>query len=468
MASQLKKNISFLVGADIISKLLPFMTFPYLTRALGPEMYGKYGFAINVAAFFMLLSSPGFVPYGVRAAAQHPGREQDICAKIIALRLVFSIVGMISLVLYTLFLVPDDKQIRLLLLLSGLLMLPGAFNLDWFLTGKSLIVPVAIASVISQIIYTVTILLFVTNDQSAWVVPVGTLAGELVCICILLYVVGRYYGLQWPHLSRQDFREIVPSAMLLGLASFMSLTYNNVDTILLGYLRPMEEVGLYTATYKIMMIVMSFLAILSKVFFPLFASSVGNREDSQTNSDLFLKILFFTSLPLMFGGMLLAEPIVQFILGNKYSGSGLLLTLLLPNVLAGGLANYYASMKLVALNKNKEYLVSVSIGALSNLLLNIIFIPLWGAKAAAVTTCLSYYLVAIVSAWFGRSEKPAPIWHHIKLPLFASLIMIGSILIIMLVIPKAHVLVLVSFGAMVYCSIWLFCKKKNPVFLNLY
>lgn len=450
MSKQLKKNISFLVLAEVISKLLPLMTFPYLTRTLGPEIYGKYGFAMNIVAFLMLLASPGFVPYGMRAVAQNAGEELNIGAKIVGLRLIFAAAAIVILVLYTVFLAPNDNQIRLLLLLSGLLMLPSALSLDWLLTGKSIVAPVAIASVISQLIYTAAILLFVKGVQSVLVVPAGALAGELVCISILIYAVGRSYGLRWPSVSRKDFRDIVPSALLLGFASFMSMTYDKVDTILLGYFRPMEEVGLYAATYKIMWMVMSFLPILSKVFFPLIAESADNTLDSQRDSRLYLKILMFLALPLIAGGIVVAEPLTLLIIGDKYTGSGLLLILLLPNVLVGGLACYYAGMKLVAKNKNREYVIAVTIGAVLNLVLNLIFIPVWGAKAAAVMTCLSQLAVVGIAAWFCRKDTSSLLWESSKIPLITSTIMTLSLITMMSLVPNAHIFIIITLGAVIY------------------
>ena len=64
-----KKNLSALVVANAVTTGLPMLTFPFITRVLGPEMYGKYGFAMGVSGFFMLLASPGFTTFGSRAAA---------------------------------------------------------------------------------------------------------------------------------------------------------------------------------------------------------------------------------------------------------------------------------------------------------------------------------------------------------------------------------------------------------------
>lgn len=459
MSRQIKKNISFLVIAEIISKLLPLLTFPYLTRILGPEVYGKYGFAMNLVGFLMLLASPGLVPYGMRAVAQNAGKERDIGAQIIGIRLLFSAAALLVLLAYALVLAPDDGQIRLLLLLSGLQILPVALSLDWLLIGKSRIPPVAITGVISQVIYTATILLFVKNAQFVWVVPVGTMVGELVCVGILLYVVGRGYGLRRPRLSWQDFRDIVPSALLLGFASLMYMTYDKVDTILLGYFRPMEEVGLYVATYKIMWMLMSFQPILAKVFLPLFAESAVSEQDGQKDSRLYLKILMFLTFPLIAGGVVVADPLTRLLIGEKYAGSGALLVILLPNILAGGLAGYYAGMKLMAKNRNREYVIAVASGAALNLVLNLIFIPVWGAKAAAIITCLSQFVVAGVAAWYERRADFSDLWTSARVPLLLSVLMLLFLLNVKMALPLLNILVVVGLGAAFYLVTWMWVKR---------
>jgi len=57
----INNSIALLV-MDLSSKIFPLVTFPWIVRALGPESYGKVGFAAAVAGFFGLLASPGLQP----------------------------------------------------------------------------------------------------------------------------------------------------------------------------------------------------------------------------------------------------------------------------------------------------------------------------------------------------------------------------------------------------------------------
>jgi O-antigen/teichoic acid export membrane protein len=131
-----------------------------------------------------------------------------------------------------------------------------------------------------------------------------------------------------------------------------------------------------------------------------------------------------------------------------------LLTLLLPNVLAGGMASYYAGMKLVANNRNKEYVMAVAAGALVNLVLNLLLVPLWGAVAAALLTCLSQFTVAGVAAWFGRDIVSPSVLQCAAKPFLVSLFMGAVLVLTRMFIPETHVLLLVALGAALYAGGW--------------
>ncbi len=452
-AKVIGRNLTALVVTDVIAKALPFLTFPFLTRVLGPETYGKYGFATSVTAFLALLASPGFVPWGIRAVAQRPGEERALGGIINGIRMAFGLLGFILLLAYAFTLAPPDGTIRLLLLLGGLTIFPAAFNLDWLLIGKSLILPVALAGIIGQMTYTAAVLSFIRAPSHVWMLPLAVLAGALVTNAILRVVASRRFGRIPPRFDRKEFREIIPQSLLLGFASMMSMLYDKVDTIILAYFRPMAEVGLYTANYRLMMVTTSFIPILGRVFFPLVAGSFSAEGGDVKHSGLYLRLFFLVSLPLVSGGILVAEPLSRLVIGEEYQGSGVLLSLLLPNVVLGGLASYYAAVRLLAMNRNRQYVLCVAAGGMLNLLANLALIPRWGVTVAAVTTCVSQGLVAAMAAWFGRDGHAPPLMPTLRLPVLGSAAMIAALLAARRVFPGMHVLVETSFGALVYAAV---------------
>jgi len=50
-----------LSGIQFVQYLLPLVTFPYLTRVLGPANFGRIAFAVAFINYFQLLTDYGFV-----------------------------------------------------------------------------------------------------------------------------------------------------------------------------------------------------------------------------------------------------------------------------------------------------------------------------------------------------------------------------------------------------------------------
>ena len=67
--TSLKKNIfwnSVRVGSNLV---FPLVTFPYVSRVLGPDTIGLFNYVTAIAAYFTLFASLGFPIYGVREIA---------------------------------------------------------------------------------------------------------------------------------------------------------------------------------------------------------------------------------------------------------------------------------------------------------------------------------------------------------------------------------------------------------------
>src|SRR5258708_21547359 len=113
------------------------------------------------------------------------------------------------------------------------------------------------------------------------------------------------YRIPWLAISPDVWRSFLPICLIMGLASMMSMIYDQIDTVMLRYMRSEAEVGLYVASYRLMTIAMSFTPILGQVFFPLL--SVTTRQYHE-NEQRYLGCLSQSSiglaLPIATGGFI--------------------------------------------------------------------------------------------------------------------------------------------------------------------
>jgi O-antigen/teichoic acid export membrane protein len=446
-------NSAALLALDILSKAMPLVVFPVMVRALGPTAYGKVGFATAVAGFFGLLASPGFTTYAAREAAKDESRVSFLVQHVLGARIAFGVFSYALLVAFALIFAPRDFMTRLLIVLSGLVFLVSSVDVQWVFTARSRMWMVALRGTLGQLIYGGLILLFIRRPSDAWVVPVAGVLSLLAGTLLIWLPARREYHIPWPVISPAVWRSFLPTCLIMGFASMMSMIYDQIDTVMLRYMRSENELGLYVASYSMMTISMSFVVILGQVFFPLLSQTTGrDHENEQRYLGWLGQASVGLALPIATGGFILAEPLTRFVLGAQYAGTATLFRWLTLTIIAGSLASYFGS-QLIPIARERKYLAAVVAGAVVNVVLNLFLIPRYGALAAVFTTVISQAVVASMNYYFVRDLPRPSLRGALGLSVIASSIMAAALLAAGSVFPL-HVVVQVALGAVVYFAIY--------------
>ena len=446
-------NSAALLALDILSKAMPLFVFPVMVRALGPTSYGKIGFATAVAGFFGLVASPGFSTYALREAAKDQGRVNFLVQHVLGARVAFAVVSYLLLIAFALTFAPHDFTTRLLIVLSGLAFLVNSMDAQWIFTARSRMWMVMLRGAVGQLIYGGLILALIRRPSDAWVVPVASVVSLLAGTLLIWLPARREYHIPWPVISPDVWRSFLPICLIMGLATMMSMIYDQIDTVMLRYMRSETEVGLYVASYRLMTIAMSFAPILGTVFFPLLSETTGqDPENEQRYLGWLGQASVGLALPIATGGFILAEPLTRFVLGSQYNGTAPLFRWLMLTILAGPMASYFGS-QLIPIAREKKYLLAVGAGAVVNVILNLFLIPLYGAIAAAFTTAISQTVVAFMNYYFCRDLPRPSLLGALGLSLTASAVMATGLLVARSLFTL-HVVLLVVLGAMIYAAVY--------------
>jgi O-antigen/teichoic acid export membrane protein len=446
-------NSAALLVLDVVSKAVPLVVFPFMVRALGPTSYGKIGFATAVAGFFGLVASPGFSTYALREAAKDESRVHFLAKHVLGARVAFAVVSYVLLIAFALTLAPHDFATRLLIVLSGLVFLVNSLDAQWVFTARSRMWMVTLRGTVGQLIYGGLILALIRRPSDAWVAPVAGVL-SLVAGTFLIWVAARReYCIPWPVISPNVWRGFLPICLIMGFASMMSLIYDQIDTVMLRYMRSEKEVGLYVASYSMMTIAMSFAVILGQVFFPLLSETSGRDHESEQRYLGWLgQASIGLALPIATGGFILAGPLTHFVLGAQYAGTATLFRWLMLTVVAGPMATYFGA-QLIPIAREKKYLVAVAAGAVANVILNLFLVPRYGAIAAAFTTAISQAIVAFMNYYFVRDLPRPSLLGALGLSVAASGVMATGLLFVGSVVTL-HVVLLVVVGALVYAAVY--------------
>ena len=94
------KNYIYNLMFQVLKVILPIITTPYVSRVLGAENIGIYGYTLSISAYFILFGSLGVAMYGQREIAYNQENKKEY-SKIFGEIVIFRIITMsISMIIF--------------------------------------------------------------------------------------------------------------------------------------------------------------------------------------------------------------------------------------------------------------------------------------------------------------------------------------------------------------------------------
>lgn len=171
---------------------------------------------------------------------------------------------------------------------------------------------------------------------------------------------------------------------------------NVSDRYFVQYMVSASANGLYSVAYKVPTI----LTLISVIFLDAWQISAVEENSSATRNRFYSNI--FTSFQgaifiLSSGLILFAKFITYILLDSSYYPSWKFIPFLLLATVYSCFVQFLGNIYL-AEKRSVATLLTTLLGAVLNLILNFLFIPVWGPNGAAIATCISYFAVYAVRA----------------------------------------------------------------------
>lgn len=422
-AQRIIKNTASLLFLGIISQLIGFAAVIYLARVLGPGGFGKINFAIAIITYFTLIANMGLPLLGTREIAREKDKIRDYLGSILTLRLCLALLGF-GLLLLLAFFLNKPIEIKYLIILYGLGLIPSALLLDWAFQGVEKMEYVGLGNILATAIYVVLVLFFVKSPEQILVVPCFQVAGSLLAAVILFSIFAKNLGKPVFKIDLVFWKSLLRKSLPIGFSLIMAQIFYNIDTVMLGFMRSDEEVGYYNAAYKIIMLLIFVIGVYHDAIFPVISNYY------KTSLDSLRKLLSFTqelmvavAVPLAVGGTILARPIINLLYGTDYNNGIIAFQILIWAVVIIYINTAY-SRGLLACKKENWFLAGTIIPAMVNLTSNFILIPPLGLKGAAIATVIAEASGFLVMYIGFKKIFYMPFHNYIIRPLLASSLML--------------------------------------------
>ena len=211
--------------------------------------------------------------------------------------------------------------------------------------------------------------------------------------------------------DKELFRKMFFYTMPLLLAGLAGMINETLDRILLRYLLVvpkgtsdphgfvMSQIGIYGANYKLSILMTLFIQTFRYAAEPFFFSHSKETDSRQLYSKVMTWFVLF-GLAIFLGIVLYIDVIKYFIGSEFHSGIGIVPVLLLANLCLGVIFNLSIWYKLNNMTRFGAYIAIF--GALVTIAANCALIPFMGYAGAAWATFICYFLMMLLSYFWGQ------------------------------------------------------------------
>jgi O-antigen/teichoic acid export membrane protein len=389
-------NTGWMMGDKIARKAVGLLVGVLLARYLGPALFGEFSYAIAFAVIFSPIAMLGLDAIAIRRMIQEPGNRNELLGTSFVLMVGGGVIAF-SMATVAIFVVrPEDSQAHGLVGLLAAACIAQAFIAIefWFesqMQWRFTVYAKTSAFLLLSIVKIALVFLQAPLVAFAWAVLFETILSSAG----LLYVhkLRGYTTKSWRfnlNLAGSMLRDSWP----LICSALFTMIYLRIDQIMLGNMMGGKELGLYSVAVQIAEVWFFVpIALCSSVFPAIIEAEKFSEELFYTRLQRLYNLMAFISYAVAIPLSIFATDIIGILFSSAYAEAAPLLGML---VWAGLFNNLLTARNLLVVAKNwtRVNMVSIAFGCLTNIALNFLLIPRYGAMGAVVATLISYWFAA--------------------------------------------------------------------------
>ncbi|MDZ5757435.1 polysaccharide biosynthesis C-terminal domain-containing protein [Carnobacterium maltaromaticum] len=387
-------NFMYQAGYQMTLILLPIITVPIVSRALGAQGLGTWNFIYSIVSYFMLVGGLGLANYGVREIAVVKHDKQALSKKFWELELfnAFFSLGVLVIYLVLCFFLPN-RELYLILSIS---VFSVFLDISWFFAGIEDFKRITLANIIIRLLSFVFIIVFIrekTDLTTYFLIQAGTtflsqalfwffLKGKIIFIRVSMKAI-------WSH--------FIPSLNFF-IAKLSSTIFSNLNKTILGLMTSMQVVGIYSNSLTLVFMASSLMNALNIVMIPHMSTLNSKKKESELIKTLqkSIHIQFYFTIAILFGIIATNQHLIGWFFGTGFAEMKRIVPLLAVTVVLQSFYGAVSSQYLIPKGEMKSYNMSIFIGALVSLLLDVLLIPIIGIYGAVIGNLCGQLVVCLI------------------------------------------------------------------------
>lgn len=383
----LARNFFSLSLVQFANNFLPLLAVPIIARIIGPDKFGVINFAGAIITYFSLLINYGFDLTATRAIAANNDDEEErsrIFSKILFAKALLLLLSA-GIFVITLFYIPQMASEKRLFIYTYLACFSMVLTPNWLYQGMQELHQMAIFNFIAKLLFTVSLIIFIRQQEDYILQPLLTSLSQIVVgIGSFLWAIKRY-KIRIQPIAIPNILKLLWTEKMIFFSMIVVTLYTTTNTIILGLVQNNKDVAYYTAGWKLIMILQTFVSLpLRLSLFPFIGESFGKgkHEGVSKVKQLAPFITIFTLIAGI-GIWVLAPWLILALYGPQFSEATVVLRILcfVPLVLA--LGDLFGIQTMINLKMDKPFFRITLLGAATGLILNYFLSREMGATGTA-------------------------------------------------------------------------------------
>lgn len=416
LVARIVRGVKASFAAQILYMLSNAVLIVVLTRLfLSPESFGRLYFALSVLGVVGIFASLGLPKSTARYVNEYAEKDPQQLRYIIRWSMVF--LAVLVAIVATVLIVSSDALARWLgepiapfLLVGAAYLAARAFSghLSMILQGFNRITWSAALTAIDGVGRVVVAVALVAAGFGALGALWGYVAGYTLAVLVGGVLVYRYYYARFAEAAEPETglaRRLLEYSVPLTATKGAGVIDSKLDSVLIGILLNTSAVGFYIVAKQ----VSDVLSAPAGAFGTSLSPALGEqkaRQNVERASRLYtesLRYVLLLYIPAAAGLILVAEPVIRLVFGSDYLPAVPVLQVLSVFVVA------YAVTKITSdgldyFGRARSRAIAKGGMAVSNVVLNLLLIPVFGVVGAAVATVITFTAYTLVNVYFIHQE----------------------------------------------------------------
>jgi len=391
------RNALSIFSAQGINYVLSFVIAVLLIRYLGAQRFGEYSFIMAFLALFGFVMDIGLNQLIVREASRNREIARQYLGNFLQIQFLLSLITYVLLVV-SINIFNSSVLIRYAVYVAGIGLIFGSLMrpFESILASFEKMHLNALINIAKVFFNSILILLVIFLKKGIIALAWAFVINNLFLLFFSRRICNKHcckpiFSLDIPF-CRQLIKDALPFALLVLLLTVQ----NKIGIVMLSKLRGNIEVGWYSVAYKPIDFLLIIASSVSFIFFPLFSRKFkSSLEEGVRILRILIKCLAAIGIPIALLMCVFAAKIISLLYGGEYNNSAVSLQIiiwLIPLIYA----SWIVTTALMSTGRLKFLIFTNGMILAFSIIMNLIFIPVYGFIAVSWVTLVAAIIYIIV------------------------------------------------------------------------